>query len=98
MNPIPAELQDRRAVEDRAVQLAEQRQELTGRMTENTWAIIELLRDPRHGLIPLDHLANLLGVSRQSLYRWRETGQEIPAGTSVAEWLSMQDVDGAFIH
>jgi hypothetical protein len=40
----------------------------------------------------------MLGVSRQSLYRWREIGQKIPAGTTASEWLTMQDEDGAFIH
>jgi DNA-binding transcriptional regulator YiaG len=98
MNQTPPDIQARRSVEDRAVQLGSARNELAARTTQNTQAIIDLLREPTHTLISLDHLANLLGVSRQSLYRWREIGQEIPAGTSATEWLSMQDEDGAFIH
>jgi hypothetical protein len=53
---------------------------------------------PEHGIIPLDHLGQLLGVSRQSLYRWRETAQEIPADRTVADWLSERDANGHFIH
>jgi hypothetical protein len=98
MNPMPAELQDRRAIEDQAIKLAEERNRLTWEMAANTWAIIELLRDPRHSMMPLDHLANLLGVSRQSLYRWREIGQKIPAELSVADAMSMRDEDGNAVY
>jgi hypothetical protein len=98
MTPSPPDLQARRAIEDRAIELGAERGDLTARTMYNTHAIIDLLRDPAHATLPLDHLANMLGVSRQSLYRWREIGQKIPAGTTASEWLTMQDEDGAFIH
>jgi hypothetical protein len=93
MTEIPPDMRVRRALEDEALRIGRERAELADRTRENTWEIIELLRRPEHALIPLDHLAQLLGVSRPSIYRWRERAQEIPAGTSVAEWLSVRDPD-----
>jgi hypothetical protein len=98
MNPIPAELQARREIEDRAAQLGEDRSQIQAQLTENTWAMMELLRTRQHTLIPLDHLANLLGVSRQSLYRWREIARNIPPDRTVADWLTETDETGAFVH
>lgn len=86
MNPIPPELEAQRGIEDRAIALGTERQKLEDEMARNTWAIIELLRDPAHTRVPLDFLASLLTVSRQSLYRWRDIAQKIPEGMTVAEW------------
>jgi hypothetical protein len=94
----PPQLQARRSIEDRAVQLGTERAAIAQRNAENTWAIIELLRDPQHALVPLDHLASMLGVSRQSLYRWREIGQKIPADLTVAQAMTMTDEDGAAVY
>jgi len=98
MPAIPPEIQARREIEDLAVRLGAERGDLANRTMHNTWEIMELLRKPGHGLIPLDQLANLLGVSRQTLYRWREIAHQIPDGTPVAVWLSQTDDDGNYIH
>jgi hypothetical protein len=98
MTEIPPDLQARRAVEDEAIRLGRQRHEALAQTAANTCSIIELLRKPEHALIPLDHLAQLLGVSRPSIYRWRERAQEIPADRTVADWLAEQDADGNFVH
>ena len=98
MTEIPPDIQARRAIEDEALRLGHQRSQLGAAMAANTHEIIELLRKPEHGAIPLDHLGQLLGVSRQSLYRWRETAQEIPADRTVADWRSERDEEGHFIH
>jgi len=89
-----AALQERRAIEDKATELATQRREFNEGLTLNTWDIIELLRDPKHTVIPFDHLASLLGVSRQTLYRWREIGQKIPADWTVSAAMQARDEDG----
>jgi hypothetical protein len=92
-------MQARRVVEDEAVRIGRDRAKLANRTRENTWAIIELLRKPEHTLIPLEHLADLLGVSRPSIYRWRERAQEIPPDRTVADWFSERDAEtGAFVH
>lgn len=94
---LPAALQQRRIIEDRAAELAQQRQEANELLRRNTWDIIELLRDPQHGVIPFEQLAALLGVSRQTLYRWREIGQQIPADLTVAQAMTMTHEDGSAV-
>jgi len=98
MSEIPPDIQARRTIEDEAIRIGQERAALSHRMTENTWTIIELLRRPEHALIPLDHLAQLLGVSRPSIYRWRETAEKIPPHRTVADWLSERDADGNLVN
>jgi hypothetical protein len=72
MNDQAREILARRAIEDRAIALGDQRGELEDRLAENTTAILDLLRDWEGSGIPLDRLASLVGVSRQTLHHWRE--------------------------
>jgi hypothetical protein len=69
---LPPDMQARRAIEDRAAQLGADRRHLEADLAVNTSAIIDLLRDAEGSRIPYEHLATLTGVSRQSLFRWRE--------------------------
>ena len=67
-------------------------------MARNTQKIIDLLRDARGGGVPLEHLSALLGVSRPTLYKWREIGEHIPEGVSAAEWASQTTSEGHALH
>lgn len=72
MNNLPPDIQARRAVEDRAIQLGSERRDLDDRIAKNTQNIIDLISDAADAGIPFDHLATMVGVSRQTLHRWRE--------------------------
>ena len=62
--------------EDRAARLGAERRELDGRIEANTRAVVELLKDAEGTGVSYDQLAQLIGVSRQTLYHWREGGQQ----------------------
>ena len=62
----------RRATEDRALELGAERAELRRRLRENTTAITALCGTAVELGITVQHFARLVGVRRQSLYRWRE--------------------------
>jgi transcriptional antiterminator len=63
------ELQKRREIEDRAIELGEERAEIKRQLDANTDRIIELL-DSAVERVPLEHLARYLNVGRATLYRW----------------------------
>ena len=71
MNKPAEDLQHQREIEDRAIALGDERNALDDQLGKNTTAIIELLRDWEGSGIPFDRLASLVGVSRQTLYRWQ---------------------------
>lgn len=68
---LPADLLARRAIEDRAAKLGASRAALEADLGRNTAEIRVLLRDSEGVAVPLDQLAQLTGVSRQTLHRWR---------------------------
>jgi hypothetical protein len=65
----------RREIEDRAIELGEQRVQLLGQFRKSTaanaMAITALLDRAVELGITVEHFARLVGVRRQSLYRWR---------------------------
>ncbi len=69
-------LQERRAIEDRAVELGQQRQAIRSQLRENTRAITELVGQAISAGIGLAPLARLLEVSRQTLYHWHDIAKE----------------------
>ncbi|HXM87033.1 MAG TPA: helix-turn-helix domain-containing protein [Solirubrobacteraceae bacterium] len=73
MTDLPPEVELRRAIEDRAIQLGTERHDLDSRLAANTQGIIDLLHDAQGAGVPYEQLAALVGVSRQTLFRWRET-------------------------
>jgi DNA invertase Pin-like site-specific DNA recombinase len=74
---IPSNIQARRAVEDRAIRLGEQRLDLNNRVAANTQAIIDLLANAADAGVPFDHVATLVGITRQTLYRWQEVARRL---------------------
>jgi DNA-binding FadR family transcriptional regulator len=72
MSNLPPYIQARRAIEDRAAQLGAERRELDGRTEANVRAVIDLLHEADGTGVSYDQLAQLIGVSRQTLYHWRE--------------------------
>jgi transcriptional regulator GlxA family with amidase domain len=79
MTDLPPDIQARREVEDRAAQLGAERSELENKAATNIDAILDLLHDAEEAGIPLDQIARLVGVSRQTLYRWREVARHLAA-------------------
>jgi hypothetical protein len=80
MIDLPPDMQARRTVEDRAVQLGAERRDLDNKLAANTQAIIDLIPDAASAGVPFDHLSTLVGVSRQTLHRWREVVRRLRAG------------------
>jgi hypothetical protein len=72
MNGLPAHIRARRDIEDRALKLGKERRDLDVRMIANTQAIMILLAQARGAGVPLEHLAEMVHVSRQTLYRWQD--------------------------
>jgi Homeodomain-like domain len=98
MPELPPDIQARRAIEDRAAKLGIQRRGFETALAANTHKVIDLLRDADGSGVPLEQLAALLGVSRQSIYNWREIAAQIPAGESAAQWASKRTPDGHGRH
>ena len=68
-------IERRREIEDEALALGSERAELQRRLRENSQALTAALeRAVSHGM-PVEHFARLVGVRRQSLYRWRDASR-----------------------
>jgi DNA invertase Pin-like site-specific DNA recombinase len=98
MTDLPPDIQARRNIEDRAATLGAKRRALDSELTKNTQAIIQLLRDAEGTGVTYDYLAHLTGVSRQTLYRWREIASHLQPGETVAQMLSKQTQEGHFLR
>jgi transposase-like protein len=72
MPALPQNLQATRAVEDRLVALGMERSQLEAKLGENLEAIVDQIPAATDAGIPFDRIAHLVGVSRQTLYRWRD--------------------------
>jgi hypothetical protein len=79
MDYIPSRLQAKREVEDEAIRLGEERRDLDERTTNNTQAVIDLLPRAADAGVPFDHVATMVGVTRQTLYRWQEIARRLNA-------------------
>ena len=77
MADLPPSVEARRSIEDRAIQLSAERHDLDTRIATNTQAIIDLLLDAEGTGTTFEQPADLIGVSRQTLYRWREVASRL---------------------
>lgn len=71
MTDMEQDLQVRRAVEDELVGLGAERNRLENEMARNIGAIIAAIPKATEAGIPFDGIARLVGISRQTLYRWQ---------------------------
>lgn len=72
MTDLNQSIQARRAIEDRLIQLGNERDELTRKTSENIQAITDAMAVAVEAGIPIEYVAQLVRVSRQTLYRWKE--------------------------
>jgi hypothetical protein len=72
MNETPPDIQVRRSIEDQIVKLGSERTRLENELGANIEAIVAAIPKAIEADIPFDGIAKLVGVSRQTLYRWRE--------------------------
>jgi ParB-like chromosome segregation protein Spo0J len=72
MIDLPPNIQARREIEDRAAKLGVRRRGYETALKRNNAEISDLLRDAEGTGASLEQLAALLGVSRQSLSKWRD--------------------------
>jgi DNA invertase Pin-like site-specific DNA recombinase len=77
MTEIPPDLQARRAVEDELVRLGSKRNRLESELAANIEAIVAAIPKAIETGIPFDGVAKLVGVSRQTLYRWQEVARRL---------------------
>lgn len=94
MSELPPDIKTRREVEDRAAQLGDERRRLQAQTAANTQAIIDLLRDSDGANVTYEQLASLLGVTRQTVFTWREQAARLAPGESAAEYANKRTPDG----
>jgi transposase-like protein len=75
-NPTP-DLQARRAIEDELVQLGSERTRLESELATNVEAIVAAIPQAIKAGVPFDGIAHLVGISRQTLYRWQGVIQRL---------------------
>ncbi len=75
MTELPPHLRARREIEDQLVRLGRERHDLEARLAEIHGAIARLIPEATLAGIPLELAAKLVGVSRQTLYRWQEVAR-----------------------
>lgn len=75
MNDTPPDIQAKRTVEDEAIKLGKSRREIERREIANIQAIVDLIPRAVAVGVSFDQLAKLIGVSRQTLYRWQEAAR-----------------------
>jgi hypothetical protein len=77
MTEIPPDLQIRRAVENELLRLGSERNRLESELAANIEAIVAAIPKAIEASIPFDGIAKLVGVSRQTLYRWQEVTRRL---------------------
>jgi hypothetical protein len=80
MPDLSQDLQATRAIEDRLVALGAKRTRLEAKLGENLEAIVDEIPAATEAGISFDRIAHLVGVSRQTLYRWRDVLAKLREG------------------
>ena len=94
MNPTRERLQEKQNYEALAAEAGEQRSKLEDELAINTQWIIDMIPKAAEAGIPFDTFAKLVGVSRQTLYRWREVVAKLRADESAGEMLAKRTPEG----
>jgi transcriptional regulator GlxA family with amidase domain len=71
MSDLISEIQARRTIEDEAIRLGAERADLDNKLAGNMQATMDLMHQALAVGIGIDQLARMVGVSRQTLHRWR---------------------------
>jgi AcrR family transcriptional regulator len=69
---LPPDVKARRAVEDKAIKLGRERNRLEGRLAQIIEEAVELMSEAERNAITIERLAELIDISRPTLYRWRD--------------------------
>jgi transposase-like protein len=72
MTELEQNLQARRAIEDRLIRLGRERKDVERALSANIQAITDAMTEAVDAGIPVEQVSKLVGVSRQTLYRWSE--------------------------
>ena len=67
------DLQTTRAVEDELIRFGAERNRLEGQLGANLEQIVDAIPEATAAGISFDRIAGLVGVSRQTLYRWQRS-------------------------
>jgi AraC-like DNA-binding protein len=70
---LTQDLQARRAIEDRLLQLGSERARLAAEAGVNLEQIVDAIPEATAAGVSFDSIAQLVGVSRQTLYRWQRS-------------------------
>jgi hypothetical protein len=73
MTDLKQDLQATRAVEDELIRLGSERSRLERQLGVNLEQIVDAIPEATALRISFDHIAGLVGVSRQTLYRWQRS-------------------------
>ena len=71
MPDLPEGVRSRRAIEDRLADLGAERSRILLEDGRNLEAIVDTIPDATAVGLSFEAIANLVGVSRQTLYRWQ---------------------------
>ncbi|MGD0197556.1 MAG: helix-turn-helix domain-containing protein [Solirubrobacteraceae bacterium] len=80
MTNLPPDIEARRAIEDELIRLGSERSRLEAEAGANLEAIVDVVPRATEAGIPLDEVARLVGVSRQTLHRWRGSLERLKSG------------------
>lgn len=70
---LPPGVQARRAVEDKAIKLGNERTRLERRLAEIIDDAVELMSEAERNGVSIERLAEFIQISRPTLYRWRDS-------------------------
>jgi transcriptional regulator with XRE-family HTH domain len=80
MTDLKQDLQATRAVEDELIRLGSERSRLERQLGVNLEQIVDAIPEATAAGISFDHIAGLVGVSRQTLYRWQRSRSTLRNG------------------
>jgi hypothetical protein len=75
MTDLPEDIQARRSIEDRFINLGTERRELQDKTKVIVKAMVDLVPEALQAGISFDGIAKLIGIPRQTLYRWQEIAE-----------------------
>jgi|GEM_PF-3635382 len=78
MPDLSEDLKAQRAIEDRLIKLGTEREGLLAKTSDNIQAITDTIGVALDAGLTIERVAQLVRVSRQTLYRWKEGAIRVP--------------------